>query len=117
MLTLIYSTNAVPSKESVRQTVLRIGQQYVEGSVERKENLKEFSLTNGYGFYCMFTDASLVGKRLQPDDYRVMGTGEIQLNGNLTGAISLFANEAEGDEFKTMVRIIDSLKVKSKDAK
>jgi hypothetical protein len=35
----------------------------------------------------------------------------------MLGVVSLFADEADGEELKAMIKIIDSLKVKPKDAK
>jgi hypothetical protein len=65
----------------------------------------------------LFTDASLVGKKPKPGDYKVMGSGEIQPADNVVGVVSLFADEADGAELKAMIKIIDSLKVNLKDAK
>jgi hypothetical protein len=117
MLSFFYVTNGAPNKEAIRKDVLRIGETYVEGSVEKKENLSEFSLEKGYGAYCLFTDVSLVGKKPSPEDYKVMGSGEVQPGDNMVGAVSLLADEADGPEFKAMVKIINSLKIKPKDAK
>ena len=77
LLTFAYPTNGAPNKEVIRKEVLRITEQFVSGSVEQKKNLKEFSLEKGYGCYCLFTDASLVGKTPPPGDYKVMGSGEV----------------------------------------
>ncbi len=117
MLTLMYSTNGIPNKEAIRAAVLRIGDQFVGGSVEKKKILKEFSLERGYGAYCVFTDASLIGKGVRAGEYKVMGVGEVQPDDNLAGAVTMFADDGDGREFKSMVNIINSLKVTKRDAK
>ena len=117
LLTFAYTTNGAPNKELIRKEVLRISEQFVSESVEKKQNLKEFSLEKGYGCYCLFTDASLVGKKTTPGNYKVMGSGQVQPVDNLVGVVSLFADEADGEEMKAMVRIINSLKVKPSAAK
>lgn len=117
LLTLVYGTNGVPNKERIRTEVLRITEQFVSESVEKKSNLRDFSLVKGYGAYCLFTDASLVGKNVKPGDYKIMGSGEVQPGDDLLGVVSLFADEADGKELKAMIKLINSLKVKPRDAK
>jgi hypothetical protein len=117
LLTFAYTTNGAPNKEIIRKEVLRITEQFVSESVEKKKNLKDFTLEKGYGCYCLFTDASLVGKKATPGDYKVIGSGQVQPVDNLVGVMSLFADEADGVEMKTMLKIINSLKVRPKDPK
>ena len=117
LLTLAYTTNGAPNKESIRKEVLRATEMFVAESVEKKQNLKDFSMGTGFGAYCLFTDASLVGKKAKPDDYKVMGSGQVQPGDNMVGVVSLFADDAEGSEMKTMLKIINSLKVTPKAAK
>jgi hypothetical protein len=117
LLTFAYATNGAPNKEIIRKEVLRVCEDFVSESVEKKANLKDFSLEKGYGAYCLFTDASLVGKQAKPGDYKVMGSGQVQPADNMLGVVSLFADEADSKEFKAMVKIINSLKVKPGDAK
>lgn len=112
LLTFAYTTNGAPNKEGIRKEVLRITEQFVSESVEKKQNLKDFSLGTGYGCYCLFTDASQVGKKVEQGDYKVMGSGQIQPADNLMGVVSLFADEADGLEMKMMLKIINSLEVR-----
>jgi hypothetical protein len=95
--------------------VLRNGEQFVSESVEKKKNLKDFSLERGYGAYCVFTDAALVGKKAKPGQYKAMGSGQLQPSEDIVGVVSLFADDAESEEFVAMVSIINSLKVTPKD--
>jgi len=117
LLTFAYTTNGAPNKEGIRNMVLSSCEAFVSESVEKTKNLKEFSLEKGYGAYCLFTDASLVGKDARPGDYKVMGSGEIQPADNMLGVVTLFADEADGEELKAMVKIINSLKVKPRAGK
>ncbi|WP_395739521.1 hypothetical protein [Prosthecobacter sp.] len=112
LLTFGYTTNGAPNKDDIQEKVLRATEQFVPGSVEKKQNLKDFSPGTGCGFYCLFTDASLVGKAAKPDDYKVMGSGVVQPGDNMVGVVSLFADEAEGVEMKAMLKIISSLEIK-----
>jgi hypothetical protein len=117
LLTFAYTTNGAPNKDVIRKEVLRITEQFVLGSVEKTKKLKDFSPQTGFGCYCLFTDASLVGKKPKPGDYKVMGNGQVQPADNLVGVVSLFANKADSVEMKTMLEIIKSLSVKPSDAK
>ena len=117
LLTFAYTRNGAPNKEVIRKEVLRITEQFVSESVEKKQNLKDFSLEKGYGGYCLFTDASLVGKKAPPGDYKVMGSGQVQPADNVVGVVSLFADEPDGTEMRAMLMIINSLKVKPSNAK
>jgi len=114
MLSIAYVKSAKPEKERIRREVLRATEEFAAQSVEKKANLRDFSLKQGYGAYCVFTDASLVGKPSKKDDYKVMGSGKIQLSEEVVGVVSLFADDIDGPEFKSMLAIINSLELKSK---
>ena len=116
LLTFLYGANRKPDKAVIRAAVLRICEQFVSQSVEIKAALEDFSLEKGLGAYCVFTDASLVGKEVKPGDYKVMGSGQIQPNEDMLGVVSLFADDGAGKEFEAMVNIINSLKVTPRDA-
>lgn len=94
--------------------MLRITKEFVAQSVEKKAILRDFSLKQGYGAYCTFTDASLVGKEPKKDDYKVMASGQVQLSDEVLGVVSIFADAADGPEFKSMLAIINSLDLKPK---
>lgn len=113
-LTMLYATNGAPNKDVVRKDVLRTADLPASKSVEKQKTLKEFSLEKGYGAYCVFTDASLVGKTPKAGDFKVMATGEVQPADNLVGMVTLFANELDGADLKAMIKIINSIKVKPK---
>jgi hypothetical protein len=116
LLSLAYVKGTKLDKERIRQEVLRITKEFASQSVEKKASLRDFSLKQGYGAYCLFTDASLVGKPSKRDDYKVMGSGQVQLSEEVVGVVSIFADDAEGPEFKAMLAIINSLELKSKRA-
>jgi hypothetical protein len=114
MLSLAYVKTTKMEKERIRQEVLRTTAEIVPQSVEKKANLKDFCLKQGYGAYCVFTDASLVGKPSTKDDYKVMGSGQVQLSEEVLGVVSMFADDANSPEFKAMLAIINSLELKPK---
>ena len=116
LLTLAYVKKTKLDKERIRQEVLRATEEFVAQSVEKKANLRDFAIKQGFGAYCTFTDASLVGKGVKRDDYKVMGSGQIQLSDEVLGVVSIFADAADSPEFKAMLAIINSLDLKPKAA-
>ncbi len=116
LLTFACVTNGAPNKEVIDTEVLRICEEFVDGSIEKKKNLRQFTLKEGYGSYCVFTDASLVGKQSKPDDFKVLGAGQVQPGKDLIGVVSFYADETNSEEFKAMIKMINSLKWKAGDA-
>jgi hypothetical protein len=114
LLTLAYVKKTKLDKERIRREVLRITEGFLAQSVEKKANLRDFAIKQGYGAYCIFTDASLVGKESKRDDYKVMGSGQVQLSEEVLGVVSIFADATDGPEFKSMLAIINSLDLKPK---
>ena len=114
LLTLAYVKKTKLDKERIRREVLRATEGFVAQSVEKKADLRDFAVKQGYGAYCTFTDASLVGKEPKKDDYKVMGSGQIQLSDDVLGVVSIFADAADGPEFKSTLAIINSLDLKPK---
>ena len=93
-------------------TLLRESQDGLARVTRIVQNLKDFSLAQGFGSYCVFTDASLVGKQPQKDNFKVMGSGIVELADEVGGVVTFFANEIDGKEFKAMLQAINSLKLK-----
>jgi hypothetical protein len=113
LLTFMY-VEKTPDKAELRKNVLNMSERFVSGSVEKKQTVHEFSLKSGYGAYCVFTGASLVGKPMRPGDYKVMGAGQVQPGDRVLGVTSLFADEKGGKDFQAMLQIISSLKLSPK---
>jgi hypothetical protein len=96
---------------AVRKKLLRLAKDLESGSVEKKTTVQDFALKHGFGAYCVFTDASLVGKKPPQGEYRVMGIGQIEPEDNFLVIVSLLADDAKSPEFSTLVAIINSLRV------
>ena len=116
LLTFAYGDGSKPALTRVRNKVLDVCEEFVANSVEKKKTLKDFPLKAGFGAYCVFTDAAMVGKKPEIGEYKIMGSGVIELNGDLHGAVSIFADEVDGKEFRAMIEAISSLTLKAKPA-
>ena len=117
MVSLAFVQKGPPTIERVRRGVLASTEEYIVKSVERKQTLQDFSLKQGFGVYCVFTDASLVGKPPKKDDQKVLGSGVVQLRDDVTGVVTLLADAADGGEFRAMVKSVNSLRLTAKPEK
>jgi hypothetical protein len=112
LITFIFIGNQTPDVKKIEAELKQNCKQFVSKSVEKKINIKHFSLKTGCGAYCTLTDASLIGKKTNPGEYKIMGSGEVQITSNVFGTVSIMANNAKSKEFKEMIQIINSLKIK-----
>lgn len=102
------------TKDDVRDKVLTIADQFVDASVEKKKVLRDFALTSGYGYYCLFTDASMVDKPPEKEKYKIVAVGMIHFNDELAAAVSFLADEANGAEFAAMMKAVTTAGVSSR---
>jgi hypothetical protein len=110
-LTLGYGPRQDFDLESLQQQVLTSTDQFVKGSVEKKQKLNEFKLLKGGGAYCVFTDAALVDKPVTQGSSKVMASGMIKPQDDMFGAVSIFADDAKSEAFKDMIKAISSVLV------
>lgn len=113
LVSLVYSDTGSPDQSRLRRQVLEACERFVEGSVERKKNLRDFALKKGYGAYCVFTDSSLAGKAPEEGNYKVLASGLIEPGNDLVGVVSIFADDGNGIEFQAMLKAINSLDLKA----
>ena len=96
------------TNEVVREKVLSLGDQFVEASVEKKKVLHDFELARGYGCYCLFTDASMVDKPPEKDNFKVVMVGVIRFNDDLAAVVSMLTDDAASPEYAAMMKSVTS---------
>jgi hypothetical protein len=102
-------------KADVDEKVLSEAGAFVDMSVEKKKTLRKFAMTGDfYGSYCVFTDASLVGKPPEKDNFKVISAGIIWFNDDVSGATSILCDDEKGPEFAAMVAMASSATLKAK---
>lgn len=112
ILTLVYTEGSEPlSKEKVQADVLGACDQFVSESVEKVKVLRDFDVPGAYGVYCVFTDASMVGKPVQPDAFKAVALGEVRMSDEVTMSASLLFDDVKGPEFKAMLAAVSSTSV------
>ncbi len=95
------------AKEKIQEEVLDVAEQFVEQSVEKKKVVRELSVPGGaYGCYCVFTDASMVGKPSKHDEFKVIGVGIVQYDDKVMAAFSVAADDEKGSDFTSMLAAV-----------
>ena len=115
LLTLIYSSREKPpTKEEVQDAVLNIGDQFVGASVEKKKELRDFTMAKGFGVYSVFTDASLVGKAPEKDNFKAVAVGMIQYSDDLSAAVSMLNDDVNGPDLAAMLKAVSGATITSR---
>ncbi len=96
------------SKEAIQEETNAAAEQYVDASVEKKKVLREFKLGSGYGAYCVFTDASMVGKAPEKDSFKVAATGIIWFSEDVKAGVTMVADDEKGPDFAALLAAVSS---------
>jgi L-fucose mutarotase/ribose pyranase (RbsD/FucU family) len=73
--------------------------------------LHDFNVSMGYGAYCLFTDASMVGQPTKKDEFKVIAIGMIRFNDDVSAAVSLLTDDAAGPDFAAMLKAVSGATV------
>jgi hypothetical protein len=101
------------TKEMVKDAVLALADKFVDQSVEKKKDLREFTVSQGYGYYCLFTDASLVGQPPKKDAFKVVAVGALHLTDDLMATIGISCDDDKGPDLEAALAAIGSAKYTS----
>lgn len=112
MLNILYVPKGMSDlKADVDDKVLNESGMFVDMSVEKKKVLKKFPMAgDAYGSYCVFTDASLVGKPPQKDNFKKVSVGIIWFNDDVSGATSFLCDDEK--DIAAMVAMASSATLK-----
>ena len=117
---LLFSIVPVPSgatavKADVDEKVKGEAEGFLPVSVEKKANLRKYSLAgDAYGAYCVITDASLVGKPPEKDNFKVITVGILWFNDSVGISVSAVCDDEKGPEFAAMLAAINSTTLSAK---
>lgn len=110
LLTLIpMADEKYEDRALLRALVEESTRQFVDGSVERKASLQEFKVDGRTGFACLFTDAELVGKPTEKDNYKTITSLFVYLGDNVMLAATIFSDDPAGKAYAEGVRLVQSL--------
>jgi hypothetical protein len=109
-ITVVYSGGKeMMNKEKARAALLKIAEPFVDVSVEKKAVVKDFSLKSGFGIYCSFTNAELVGKPSSMN--QTISPGVIYLSKDVSIAATIFSDDLSGHEFQELLGVIQSIQL------
>jgi hypothetical protein len=78
-------------------------------AVEERAVYNEISLNNGYGRYCILTDASLVNKVPEPDDYIYLAVYFANYSNGCIVYSTLYVDDTNSLDFQYMLRSLSSI--------
>lgn len=85
----------------------------VESSVERAMQFEEFPTATDHCTYCVFTDASLVGKKDLPRDEYLKATVGIKAWSKCGAIFTLLSNDTQSEAYRAALKIITGLRDKA----
>ncbi len=95
--------------ENLKAMVEETTQQFVSGSVEGKADLKKIRLGGRPGFSVTFTDAELVGKPSEKDNYKALTTCFVYLGEHFMLTATVFSDDVTGKAYSEGMGILKSL--------
>ena len=109
-ITLVSSSSLKPSTpEQLRLQTQQIGEKDLGEAVEKAIDVKPLNVKNGHGFYYTLTDASLVGKPPQPEDYKMFGSFNIRYDNGIMVIATVFADDVNGQAFQRLLKAIPDM--------
>lgn len=101
----------IETAADVRAKALELGEEQVEGSVEKRTVLQTYKLRSGYGYFSSYTDANLVGKKSIPGDYKTVTVGIFRPAPGIIGIVSIYCDDLAGPEYRQLHAMIENLEV------
>lgn len=112
-LTVTYpETDSYDTKARLKLRVEADGYAIAESSVEGKAYGREFSLRDGYGFYCNFTDRDLRGRPSQRGNYKVISLGRIRLAADVLVEVQIMADSFTEEAYQQLLGAIEGMEFK-----
>lgn len=89
-----------------KEKMVELFNSYVASSVEKAMRFEELEPRRGAGTYCVFTDASLVGKtELPPNEFRHLTVGLKAWSGVMT-IVRLFSQDTTSPEYQALLKLL-----------
>lgn len=102
---------ALADRENLRRFHAANTQQFIAGSVEGEVRGRDFKTPHGYGVQARFTDAALVGKPPEKENYKTVTAVFLYLGQRVLVIASLFCDEPQGGEYAEAMEMLRSLRV------
>jgi len=112
LLSIAYLRQPMPiDPAKVQDTVKSTGSSMIRRSAFHPLRIESLQLTTGYGAYTLFSGADLRARPEKKDDYPSIGTGLARPTEDLMIVITVYADSADGDEMRAILRALNSIAV------
>jgi hypothetical protein len=98
------------TKEMLQEAVLSLADKFIDESVEKKKTLRELTVAEGFGYYCVFTDASLVGQPPKKDVFKIVGVGLIHLSDTAMATVGFACDDQKGPDITAILGAVATAK-------
>ena len=102
---------ALADRENLRRFHADNTKQFIAGSVEGEVRGRDFKTPHGYGVQARFTDAALVGKPPEKENYKTVTAVFLYLGERVLVIASLFCDDPQGGEYAEAMEMLRSLRV------
>ena len=105
--------DALGDRENLRRFHAANTQQFIAGSVEGEVRGRDFKTPHGFGVQARFTDAALVGKPPEQENYKTVTAVFLYLGERVLVIASLFCDDPQGGEYAEAMDMLRTLRVDS----
>lgn len=103
--------DTLADRENLRRFHAANTKQFIAGSVEGEVRGRDFKTPHGYGVQARFTDAALVGKPPEKENYKTVTAVFLHLGERVLVIASLFCDDPQGGEYAEAMEMLRSLRV------
>jgi hypothetical protein len=87
--------------------------QFAGGSVEGEVRTRDFKTPHGYAVQARFTDAALVGKPPEKENYKTVTTVTLYLGERVLVIASFFCDDPQGGEYAEAMDMLRTIRISS----
>ncbi len=105
--------DSLADRDNLRRFHAANTRQFVEGSVEGEVQGRDFKTPHGFGVQARFTDAALVGKPPEKENYKTVTAVFLHLGERVLVIASFFCDDPQGGEYAQAMEMLRSIRVSS----
>ncbi len=98
-------------RDALHEAVKNATEPIAASSVEKEVKIQDLKLKGGMGAVAAFTDASLVGKPMEPGNTKAIINGMIVPKPQILTVVSIFTDDVKGPEAAKMLEAVETLTV------
>lgn len=103
--------DSLAERENLRRFHAANTRQFAGGSVEGEVRGRDFKTPHGFGVQARFTDAALVGKPPERENYKTVTAVFLHLGERVLVIASFFCDDAQGGEYAQAMDMLRSIRV------